>query len=313
MKKFVGKAIAYGLVMILLLITLDLLSMGPLKGFLCGITDCEYYMEAESGIESIRPAIEAVQCEDGATVLIIGDSISNQLFSEFAGYNPGITVACTNAAVNVTGQYMMARAFLDSHPEATDIWLFMHPKTIVRSFDTTLGYPYAVMPFLQYDMLSYLEKETIDGLASVYTHAALNKNFLNLILASPINYKLYLNGIHRYKTAYTGGSSLYMANLYLCKLKKECEKRGVTLHFLASPSTEHFREENESYREEFESLKLGEAFPDYYESIYYYDNLYSDDLSHLGVAYQTTEIYIQWIRNAYGDTGLLEVFCLGEE
>ncbi len=286
-----------GLFMVPELLSLD----DGTKALSAKLTNSEDFLEMNTGIRSICPVIERAGAEDGATVLIIGDSIAGQLFNRLGDNDNGVTVCCANAAINITGQYMLAKTFLDSHPEATDIWLFMHPLTLTRTYDMNLGYGYSVMPFVETGLIDELDSNTIDQMASVYGRIALSREAVDLIERSPLNRKLFLNYIMMHNEEYHQSNAYEISEQYILKLRDLCDERGVAFHFYSSPSTEYYRESNEDTRADFEMTALYELYPDYLDSIYYFPTEWSEDMTHFGYEYASEDVYDEVIRDAYED------------
>ena len=302
MKKFIVKSVLIALIAACLFSALEILSISPeTKDMMARITNSEDYSGEEGGTADIVSIIRRVKEPDDTTVLVIGDSIARQMLTGLQDDCPGIKIACANAAINISGQYMLAVTYLDSHPDATDIWLFAHPLTLTRTYDLELGYGYAVMPFAMEDTLKYLDKETIDQMASVYGRFALNRKVADVINRSPMNRKLFFSYIRMNNTEYDQSNSYEIASLYLIKLKNLCDEKGVALHFYSSPSTEYYRDKIEETRNDFEASDFSKEFPYYLDSIYYFPTEWSGDMSHFGGDYANRETYDYVLKEAYDE------------
>lgn len=300
MRKFLGKLI------ILLAFTIGLVcslcyfsSNDETKESFARITNSEEYMSDEVGTGDIIGIIESVKADDGTTVLVLGDSISRQLFTGLMEDCPYVRIACGNAAINITGQYMLAVSWLENHPDASDVWIFAHPLTLTRGYDLELGYAYAVMPFAIEDLLDELDEQTLDQMASVYGRYALDSEVASLIYSSPMNRKLFLSYIRMHNEEFVQSNAYEIASLYILKLKSICEERGVAFHLYSSPSTEYYREKIEETRSDFEKSPLSEVYPDYLNSIYYFPTEWSSDSTHFSGEYASRETYDMVIEEAY--------------
>ncbi len=265
------------------------------------ITNSEDFKEATGGISSICPVIDKARVADNVNVLVIGDSIAGQMFNDLDDPSAGIKVCCTNAAINITGQYMIAMEFLDSHPDATDIWLYMHPLTMIRDYDLEMCYFYGVMPFVNSDSMHYLDDVTIKEMSSVYGSYALNKEFVSLIDKSSLNRKLFFGYLRNNGKEFERLNVYETSSMYIERLARECEERGVNFHFYASPSTEYFRDRIEGTRTDFESSHLYEMYPDYLDDVYYFPTEWSEDMTHFGGEYASRETYDMIIDEAYDE------------
>ena len=302
MKKFVIKSIIMALIVTGIVAGAEALSMDPrTKAVMTKLTNSEDYAGEESGTADIVFIIRKAKEADDTTVLVIGDSIARQMLTGLQEECPEVKIDCANAAVNISGQYMLAAEYLNSHPGATDVWLFAHPLTLTRTYDLELGYGYAVMPFAMEDSLKYLDDETIDQMASVYGRVALNGTVADLINRSTMNRKLFSTYIRMNSSEYEQGNSYEIASHYLIKLKQLCDEKGVTLHFYSSPSTEYYRDKIEETRADFEASEFSEIFPDYLDGIYYFPTEWSNDCSHFGGDYADRETYDLVLSGAYDE------------
>ncbi len=302
MKKLIIKISILCLAVLGFLIIIEALSCNDdTKEAMARLTNSEDYLEQGSGASSILPIIGSAGMEDGKRVLVLGDSIAGQMFSGLAEDYPDIRIACANAAINISGQYMLASVFLDSHPEATDIWLYAHPLTLTRGYDLELGYGYAVMPFAIDGSLGYLDDRTLDEMRSVYGRLAMNPDVASFIDASPLNRKIFLSYIRMHNEPYVQENDYEIASRCIIRLKELCESRGVTFHFYSSPSTEYYRDKIEETRSDYELSDMYALYPDYLDSIYYFPNEWSGDMTHFSTEYANREVYDRVMDEAYDD------------
>jgi len=302
MKKLIIKISILCLAVLGFLIIIEALSCNDdTKEAMARLTNSEDYLEQGSGAASILPIIGSAGMEDGKRVLVLGDSIAGQMFSGLAEEYPDVRIACTNAAINISGQYMLASVFLDSHPEATDIWLYAHPLTLTRGYDLELGYGYAVMPFAIAGSLKYLDDRTMEEMRSVYGSLAMNPDVASFIDASPLNRKVFLSYIRMHNKPYVQENDYEIASRCIIRLKELCESRGVTFHFYSSPSTEYYRDKIEETRSDYELSDMYALYPDYLDSIYYFPNEWSGDMTHFSTEYAYREVYDRVMDEAYDD------------
>lgn len=302
MKKLIIKISILCLAVLGFLIIIEALSCNDdTKEAMARLTNSEDYLEQGSGAASILPIIGSAGMEDGKRVLVLGDSIAGQMFSGLAEEYPNVRIACANAAINISGQYMLASVFLDSHPEATDIWLYAHPLTLTRGYDLELGYGYAVMPFAIDGSLGYLDDRTLDEMRSVYGRLAMNPDVASFIDASPLNRKIFLSYIRMHNEPYVQENDYEIASRCIIRLKELCESRGVTFHFYSSPSTEYYRDKIEETRSDYELSDMYALYPDYLDSIYYFPNEWSGDMTHFSTEYANREVYDRVMDEAYDD------------
>lgn len=305
MKKLVIKILIMLMFVCGLLMVLEYFSIDPkTKEVIARLTNSEDYLSQGSGTDDIIPIIQSVKEADSTTVLVLGDSIARQIFPEFSCDLPDTKIACVNAAIDITGQYMLAEEYLNSHPYATDIWLYVHPLSMTRTFDLDLGYGYAVMPFAIEGSIQYLDDSTLNQMASVYGRFALCNTVASLVDSSPLNRKIYMSYIRMHHTEYAQSNAYEISSLYIEKFRSLCEERGVDFHLSPCPSTEFFRDRIEETRDDFMNSPLYDMYPDYLDEVYYFPTEWSDDLSHFGERYANRETYVEVVRNAYEESCL---------
>ena len=285
---------------ILFLVLIEVLSLHPKTSrYIEKLTGSTEFRESGTGYEEVGQSILGVQKDDKTTKLVLGDSIARQLFTEYAHDNQ-TSIQCSSAAICITGQYMLAMDWLNCHENATDIYLYMHPTSLARTIEAAWGYPYVVIPFGLYDKLGYLDGKTIKDMESVYGGLFMKKQVIRLINDSALNRKMYLTYMQRKNKEYEQSNRFEISELYLLKLKEECEARGVSFHLICNPSTEFQKKTIEELRTDYNRTELATAFPDYLENIYYYSDDLTNDYMHLSPEYATREFMDRMMEEAFG-------------
>ena len=307
MRKLIYKFIILFLLLVSILSVIEALSFWEeTKILIARLTNSEDYISGGSGTPWICPLIEKAGTENSTAVLVLGDSIAGQMFNDMENEDPRLCVVCTNAAINITGQYMLAKTWLDSHPEAESVWLYMHPLTLTRTFDHDLAYAYAVMPFAKTGKLKELDENTLRQMRSAYSAVGLDRFFVNTIDGSPLNRKLFLNWMLMNRKDYCQENAYEISAQYILKLSALCKERGVEFHFAPSPSTEFFRSRIEETREDYLKTDLSTYYPDYLDRIYYFPTEWSEDMTHFAGGYASRECYDEVIEKAYTEFFLWE-------
>ncbi len=285
----IKKLVIYCLIVFALVSTLEFFSFCPkTKEFAARLTRSEDYINSGSGAASVQPYINGVRSQDGTTKLILGDSIANQLF---AGYKlpEEYSVKTSFAAIGITGQYMLAHEYLDNHPDATDIYIMVHPETLMRTFDTDYGYSYGVLPYALNDCMQILDDWTIKRMGPVYGRFFMTEAGARFVEDSPLNRKMYLSFLLVHKKPYEQKNTYEIAEHTLTILRNECENRGVALHLIPSPSSEFYRESIENGMVDWDESALKMMFPDYMSSIYYFPTEQTLDNTHFAGEYAERE------------------------
>ena len=307
MKRFFGKGVLFVSIICFLCAVIVSMSMKePYKAVIAKWTDSEAYM----GDSGMLPCFEQVRKDDRTTQLVIGDSICRQMFAGVSECNPQMSIQATNAALMITGQYLLAEEYLETHPKATDVFLVMHPMAIIRTFDTEWSYRYAVMTYVETDTIEHLDENTLDDMAGVYGRFFMRKEVVNVIENSPMMRKLYLSYININRSEYVQSSPFEIADQYVKKLYELCEEKDVTLHVYASPVSESFRERSEELEEIYGMTWMSSQYPDFFQDILYYPDEWSEDASHFSGEYAEREELDRIIEMAYEGTDLYEEFVL---
>ena len=310
--KFRTKLLIICLITALLLAGFDVLSFD--KNYSMPIAELTYsdtYLTHMDGPDWIVPLIEKVNTRDDSHALLLGDSVCRQMFLELADINEDVTVAPAIAPFSMAGQYVLTKLYLDAHPEATDVYLIMVPMDDISvNFNIEYAYQYVVMPLVETGYLDMLDKDTVDELEYLYGAAFMNEDVVRRIDDSGLNRKLYLNYIKTYKKndyRHSLEDSVYVK--YLKKIRKMCDERSVTFHFMPAPVPDM-----EAYHEivevkaplYFEQTGLDELVPDYLNEVRYYPEDWFYDGVHFGGKYENQDTYNMIINEMYKDSGLLE-------
>ncbi|MBE5868295.1 MAG: hypothetical protein E7293_04950 [Lachnospiraceae bacterium] len=303
MKKFVQKGLLFCVIIALLCACVVYLSTTEhYRSAIAKWTNSSEFM----GDGGMVPIFEQARRQDGATQLVLGDSICRQLFSGLSEYNPKTSFLATNAALMITGQYLLVEEYLQTHPDTTDVWLVMHPLALTRTFDTEWSYRYAYMTYVETETLQYLDENTLAAMESVYGGFLMQKWVVQLAEDSPIVRKLCLNHIKFNSEDYIQASPFEIADQYVKKMYELCEENGVKLHVYASPAAEYYRGQIEELSAVYGETWMSSQYPDYFDDMMYYPDEWSEDLSHFSGEYATRDKLNEIIENAYGQTTLLE-------
>lgn len=280
--KFLKRVMLFTILLILLLFTICVLSTVPaLKPFIATMTNTTDFIE-NGPIKEIMPAIEKVSEKPDKTKLIIGDSVCARMFNHFEEYNDSYCVVGTNRGIGMSGQYILAELFLESHPNATDIYLIVTTNTMITQFETAYGYQYSVQPFLETDNLYRLDEITLQQMRHAYGRFVTNKRAVRFVDGSPILKKLYLNLLNKYHAIYVLPEIPEAVEHYIIKMNDLCHAEGVVLHLIPAPAadTPDRRKIDAVIMQSYENTELYDVFPDFCENILYYPAEYFPDGIH---------------------------------
>ena len=242
MRKFVLKSLIFTIFFLCLVVFLDYLSTKEKYRFwFADLTDSRGYIEGNVGAAEILPYIKKVQEKDDSHILIVGDSVSHQLFNNLNEYNPDCCIVGSNGAITAAGQYILVNEYFKNHNQVSDVYLLFLHESFVRTFDTKWGYQYVVMPFAETNTLNELDEDTIDILRHTYGDVFLNPKVVKAIDDSAVNRKIYLNSLAKISKGYSQNSKYELAEKYISKIKNLCDENGTEFHLLACPTAKFGR------------------------------------------------------------------------
>ncbi len=289
MKKFLIKLSVFGAIYLVIVCTFFLLSAQDKWSMaIADITKSGEYAYEDFGANEIMPYIERVQEQNTYSKLIIGDSVCHQIFERYYEMNDIYCISGTNQAISIAGQYILAKEFVKSHEDITDIYLVVTMGSLATDFGTKLGYQYAVMPFVKTDTIDNLSENTRKRIADVYGGFFCQKPLVEMNYKSPLCMKMYLNMLVEKEKKFPNKSDGLISQPtyeYLEKLSLLCEEEGITLHLIPPPHADtegrHEIEKKLRNRLEIEGDKIGlEAYLDkvfYYPEGMFHDGIHFDE------------------------------------
>lgn len=307
MKRFYINVASFLVLLVLALTGFDYLSMQEDTGILIAEwTDSTAFISENDVTDEIKNYIYKAQEEDGTTRLIIGDSVCRQLFVGLQEMNKDFTIIGSNGAITVAGQYILMKEYLDHHPEATDVFLILLPESLERTYDTTWGYQYGVMPFVETNTLRWLDQNTLDIISSTYGEFFLKPEIVNGIRSSGVNKKLYLNFLRKRSAGYRLTDYFELADQYICKMDELCKEKNVNFHLYPCPVSEIKKKDIENLVPLFMESGIYPINPSFLERIYYFPAEQAADGAHFSGEYANQECYNDIISIAFAEYELSE-------
>lgn len=289
---FYTKAVIFAAIVMTAVMISDALSVyGPTKWGMAILTDSTEYISGNVGPDEIVPYIYRTLDPGESTRLILGDSVCHQMFEGLQQYNDAYAIIPSNGAITISGQYILAHEYLESTQDVTDIYLIVLPDSLIRSYDTTYGYQYAVMPFVLTDTLRLLDEDTIDIMKQTYGDIFLRYRVVKLIDPSGINRKIYLNILRNRTDGYEPEYRYELADKYLRKIDEECMARGVKFHLIPCPVAESRRQLMEELKKEASGSEIIKIAPDFFDRIVYYPDEEAADRTHFSGKYANQMCY----------------------
>lgn len=314
LKKFYWKAVQFSAVMLAVVGVFFYLSMvGETRMIIADLTDSAGFISEDFGSDEIERHIAKVRTQDGTTKLIIGDSVCGQMFYELQECNEDFTIAPSNGGITMAGQYILAKEYLENHPNATDIFLIVIPDSFERTFDTTWGYQYTAMPFVETDTLKDLDEDTVRIMESVYGSFFMKPSIVHAIHLSGMSQKIYLNVLRKRTAGYTLNHFYELADRYVYKIYEMCRERGVAFHLYACPVADTRVEEIKDLDSTYGESAIYAVNPDFYKDIYYFPAKQAEDGRHFSGEYANQEHYNEMIRRTFEGKELVEMLKFEEQ
>jgi hypothetical protein len=319
--RFVKKLGLFALLSVVLLFTLFWLSgHPPFREWFAKLTGSADYKAGEGEAEQyIRKVAADASGDVPCRVLILGDSVCNQMFHSLQDCNPSFCIDGNNRGMTLAGEYLLLDEFLRHHNEVTDVYLFIGTDMLRSDIDTIYGYQYVVIPFARYDMLERLAPETIETLTELYGSLFLNKTVACMIGNSSVGRKLYLNYLkEKNEVAEVGAIEQQWlsetARIYLPRIHALCRERQITLHLLATPQADNpvNTEQVAAMRDYLETSEYAEYFAEYFQTLAFYPEEQFADGIHFGGAYNTQAYFNRLIEELYQEQGYLDTLILAE-
>ena len=293
MGKFTAKLIAFVLGLSMIIGCLDYLSARneDFSVFFGKITDSSEYSRynGTTGTVEIIPAINRTRETDQYSKLILGDSVCRQIYNPLQDINTEYCIMGTNRAITMSGQYLLAKEFIENRENVTDVYLIVTLDSFDAYYDKSFGYQYAIMPFVSTDLFGDLDKETVRIAKDSYGSLFLNKQVVELIDYSEVNRKLYLNAVKQYAPISEELSEHVSDHTirYLKKMDQMCDENGIEFHLLPTPIKDNDYKHDQMSRqmEEFTEAGIIDLVKNYYDSVEYYPEEQFRDEVHLGGEY----------------------------
>lgn len=264
-------------------------------------------------LEEAMDHLASVRSEPSADKVILGDSVCWQVFTPFQDSNPDYRVDGFNASATMAGQYLLARAYLESHPEAQEVYLFMTPKSMYQGFANHMAYIYMAQPFGRAGLLEQLDQKTRQELRRCYG-PFITPLGLRLGEESGLVNKLTMNWLEQ-GTGYTREQSIALSLRCLEEISALCQAQGVSFHFLSTvrPDLEEQHEAMDGLEADFRAAGLYEKYQDYFQTAVWYDPAYAGaDGVHIAFEQATVDLMSELVERIRQQTGLLEDFNCGE-
>lgn len=267
MKKLLKKTLIFTCIVIILIVILEILSINiKTKDFINFITNTNGY----SLDTTIEKNIEKVQDKKEYKYLILGDSVASELFPGLQDINDDVCIATSIAGIGMVGQYVLLNEFINNHPQTKEVYLVLRYSSVYSTFDKKWGYQYAVIPLVHKELINMLDSDTIDIIKTTYGSFCLNDSFVELLFASDLDYRMYLNYIMRRNVGEYDGFELGFC--YLKKMKKLCDEHDIKFCVYSDPVSDddEVKQKIDELRNKVDEYALEDVFNEYFQTVKYY-------------------------------------------
>lgn len=287
MRKLVKKVFYVLMVALGLLSVLSMLSTVPAFTSLIDMLTVSVAYET-LGTEETMEIWKSIGASDNTTKLILGDSVANQIYSYRD--NESYSVKTGNMAMTLIWQYLYAEKYLDTHPDATDIYLCIVPDMLERGFESKRSYNYLIIPLNICSKIEVLEEEERKHLEKMYGALFMKPQVISYVAGSGFNTKLYMNAVGKYYEIFSARKEeleksnhpdMTIAETYILKMQMLCQQKNVEFHLIPNPKmdTVENREYLEDLKERYEKSLLYDINPKFFEQIVFYpEEVFKDDL-----------------------------------
>ncbi len=229
MWKFLGKVIIAALTVICL--------------FLCGnFIWYKYLNRSRITAFEVYDAISLAEQNTGYTSLVLGDSVTRQIFNPACQSESTDTAyLATNQAVTAAGNYMLVRRFHENNPQLRDVYYIATPDSFLSNVNFIYTYSYFITPLYNDSFKKYLDNDTCANLEKTFGSLFADGEFCKWMLAKyPKLLEIYQSSRQKAfeRSVAAGQASPDLSMPYIQAMQKYCSENDITLHLLFSPVPE---------------------------------------------------------------------------
>ncbi len=199
----------------------------------------------------------------------IGDSVGNQLF-DFDSVSNSL---CSNAAVSIAGNYILAENLIKSNPQIDEIILVSVPNDIGWNFEQKLTHNNFVKPFLSFGNLKYFEPLLRDKFWEKPASWLFLFYAVKIMPLSDLDFSQNNNQSVSYLEEIKLTTLSDIAILYLKKLDRLCRENQIKLRIVSPPVPQHWKTDTNDWAEmraQIERHGLQAIFKSYLNAVSYY-------------------------------------------
>lgn len=246
----------------------------PLMILICICSIYFYFENQQKANYDVYQAIEASRKKSEYEIVLLGDSVSRQLFNVVNQSESKYWHLNSNQAIGVLGNYLLLENYLEKNLKVEKVYYIMRPYSFGNNLNQIWTYGYFVLPFLNEEKnLKYLKeldnrkewrKNKIFLNPSIIKILEKNPNFVLKVLKVDLSDKNFKESL---KKVYLSEVSIK----YLQKIQEMCIERNIEFKVLASPmSDEYLKMDLNFLNKQIKENKLENIFSNYFDSLKFY-------------------------------------------
>ncbi len=211
--------------------------------------------------------------EPKAEVILIGDSIGNQIYNN-KDYNDRIYSLCSNQAISMVGQYNLLKNFLETNKrDSLEVVLIYRLSSFRNDLRQNLTFNYFIKPFYKREYLENYSQNVLRQIKKIPGYWLVHSNTVRMSRWSPSVQSI--NNPNNFRL-----SDISVEYLIACD--KLCEKYNASFKLVAPfMSNEFSMNDFGSFQESIVKHNLQTYFSKYFQNIVWLDKKYFSDKSHI--------------------------------
>lgn len=208
--------------------------------------------------------------------LILGDSVGDQLFSDYKANDTLISLA-TLASISMAGQYILLNNYLTAGNQLDHLYLVFNPNSFKNNIEGKVGYCYFLKPFYISENQHLYTETAIYQIDKMPFKSICQNPVVKISGWAPDN-RFFLSDYAKDKNSFLSDLSLE----YLIKMKELGFKHHFSITTFATPVIESNRMKVEELdKSAISKNNLDTIFKNYFENIIYLDSSFFVDEFHL--------------------------------
>ncbi|MGL4947337.1 MAG: hypothetical protein ACRDAQ_03835 [Cetobacterium sp.] len=219
----------------------------------------------------VYEAIGAANQKSDYKEVILGDSVSRQIFNIQNQENSKYYHLSSNQAISVLGNYILLEKYLKNNPQTEKVYLMMRPTSFNNDLNQKWTYAYFILPFFSVENIDLFSKKVLNKLKSRNKEIYLNYDLIKVLEKNPklalsmkIDYSDHKD--HSKEEAFLSEVSIES----LKKIEKLCFDNKIKFEILSSPLSEKETKVYSRLEEDISKNNFTEIFSRYFESISFY-------------------------------------------